>query len=337
MLVSGWRLANQLAQQWSAYDFRSAFDVVPGLDYGVGIGVMAVVTYFALMPLLRNWLPMPTSFSEISYGQPRFVAATSTALYVAAGAGLVLAAARAQLSQPQLSALFLVWLVPLIVLLSFTPLVLVALTSLARRRRSLRAVTEANIITKLLRLLTTLGKVGSLETLWGPQRRHLADQIRGVSQAMRRLYYERASLDKAEEWARAQMEIAADNVLVLSSWLHLPQVSTLQAVRQRVISVSNAFLTGQLHDLPREALSHEQGLALPRRRRQAITTALRTLAVMAYAAAPIVGYVMLRLRLTPVVVPDTLLLVLMGYLVDSSSHYILGVGVPALVASTIVL
>ena len=27
----------------------------------------------------------------------------------------------------------------------------------------------------------------------------------------------------------------------------------------------------------------------------------------------------------------------MGYLVDSSSHYILGVGVPALVASTIVL
>ncbi len=28
---------------------------------------------------------------------------------------------------------------------------------------------------------------------------------------------------------------------------------------------------------------------------------------------------------------------LMGYLVDSSSHYILGVGVPALVASTIVL
>ena len=29
--------------------------------------------------------------------------------------------------------------------------------------------------------------------------------------------------------------------------------------------------------------------------------------------------------------------VVMGYLVDSSSHYILGVGVPALVASTIVL
>ena len=28
---------------------------------------------------------------------------------------------------------------------------------------------------------------------------------------------------------------------------------------------------------------------------------------------------------------------IMGYLVDSSSHYILGVGVPALVASTIVL
>ena len=33
----------------------------------------------------------------------------------------------------------------------------------------------------------------------------------------------------------------------------------------------------------------------------------------------------------------TLIKGLMGYLVDSSSHYILGVGVPALVASTIVL
>ena len=33
----------------------------------------------------------------------------------------------------------------------------------------------------------------------------------------------------------------------------------------------------------------------------------------------------------------TITLTAMGYLVDSSSHYILGVGVPALVASTIVL
>ena len=327
-LVSNWQFAQELAEKSSAYDFRTALGVVPGLAVGIGVGILAALTYFVILPfephltaLLRKDMPrlmghlkQPTTavVSVSDYRQPRFAVGAAAGLYVAVGAALVLVAALAEVSQPLLSALFLAWLVPLLVILSATPsaLVILLVALLLKRHLGRVAWTEAQVIVKLLGLLTKLGNVSSTETVWGRQRTNLADQIHQVSEAVRRLYFGRPPMDKAGEWTRRQMELAADNILVLSSWLYLSQASTDHAVRQRLVAVSNAFLTGRLDDLPREVLGEDQGLALPRRRRRAVATALHALALLAYAAAPVVAYLILRQRLTPIAFPETLLLVL---------------------------
>jgi hypothetical protein len=323
-LVLTWRLATGIAQRWSVRDYRAMLQAAPGLQVASLVGLIAVLSYFFVIPIIsyglkKGWLkvwPFPGSsfrnFQNIDCTSPRFVSTTVLTTWTALGWTIVTIASAYRPASVIVERAFRLWLGVPVILLSLVPLALVTIViGLAVAwKRSRSATTSADV---LRRLLTTLSgwpdATGGKINIAGFQDQ-TARRLCRIASQIRRLKFGLLPHNKQEEWVAHQFALAADNLLVCANWLYLPQVQSTEAVRSRLIVFSNAFLTGHLDDLPRGEVTEFKELSPYRGRRRLSRTILLTLAVFTYCAAPFAAFLILRHGLASLSIPDSVWLLL---------------------------
>lgn len=77
-------------------------------------------------------------------------------------------------------------------------------------------------------------------------------RIQNISRHIKYVYSKDLQGDWISSWSDKQMKIAAENFSLLSTWVLFPQAETIQNLKNRICFYINIFLTGNLHELPRE-------------------------------------------------------------------------------------
>jgi hypothetical protein len=305
-----WRLTGKLAARLAAYDYDAIISDVPGLRIALVVGLVIAFSYFVASPLLRKkLLPSPLS-NEVIWSDKRFVITAIVVIYISIGVILVLVVSQDIMSVAVEIKVFRAWLTVPLFFLSLTPFGGAVLGLVALRHFGSKKSTSKMLICGNLLQLLKDWPTSESEQISSEVEHRIAKRLRSISDLIRRLYFRVPPKDQSEEWAADQMKRAADNLLVCNSWLYIPQRGTLESIRHRVIHYCNAFLTDCLHELPRELLTEEQGLKVPKRRQRVWRTVSFVIAILVYCMAPVVVYFIIRDRLPRIVVPDSLLLLL---------------------------
>jgi hypothetical protein len=137
------------------------------------------------------------------------------------------------------------WLWILCAALALFPLALAALELRIRNTRE----TSQYLALDLMRFLKRLGQVGGLGAQDAKGRDRLLYGIRTIAGRIRRIYPR--STEPTGSWAREELARAGENFLSLATWLYFPMQGTVPSLRRAICGYLNIFLTGSLHDLPR--------------------------------------------------------------------------------------
>jgi hypothetical protein len=315
--VVTWRLEDEIAAKLSNYDYHSMFLAVPGLQVGSVLGIFSVFVYCLISPVVgRNYkigrynlspFPRESIFEQADYTSKRFITTAVVCFWVATGWGIVTAASFEKLSANTIGLALRIWMTPLGVVLSLSPIVLVMVfAAIAVWKESRRATTCNQVLRGLLNILSSWPAVESGEIKSGSFQRTIAGNLGRIAFDIKRLFFARIPSDSSQEWSVRQFALASDNLLVCASWLYLEQAHTIDSVRTRVVTYCNAFLTGHLHELPREEVAESQGLISLRPRQRLIRTIFLTISVLAYCMIPIAAFFLLQSRIVPLNVPGSI-------------------------------
>ncbi len=296
-----------LSKHLAAYDYTRTIAGIPGLRVGLMLGIFASLSYFLAAPLGKIYYKeRPTTFFFSDWSDSRFLIASVLALYLTFGFAIVLFASLG-LNSTWRETLFYIWLVPPGLVLAFAPVGIPIVGILVQEKLRNRGTTNNLQVTE--ELLSLLDDWPRLLAHIDDSKPDIARRIKRIAESIRRLYFKTPS-DRSEEWSAEQMQLAADNLLVCVSWLYVPQAATTESIRLRVVSYCNAFLTGTLHNLPRNALTELDGFKLPRRRQRIMRTVSTTLAILTYLLLPLVIYFLIRGRVQQFSIPDSFLILL---------------------------
>jgi hypothetical protein len=303
------RFVGSVSKRLAGYDYAQAIVSVPGLRIGLMFGIFAALAYFLFAPLWKMTSKEERiSFLFADWTEKQFLIASVVSLYLTFGAAIVLVGSLVSNSRSLLETLFYIWLVPLGLLLAFAPFGIPAVGMLLQRNLRNKATTnDLQVTEQLLSLLDDWPRL--LNRGDDDCKRDVARRIKTIAETIRRLYFKTPS-DRSEEWSAEQMQRAADNLLVCVSWLYVPQAATIESIRLRLVTFCNAFLTGTLHNLPRNELTELDGFKLPRRRQRIMRTVSMTLAILTYLLLPLVIYFLLRSRVQQLSVPESFLILL---------------------------
>jgi hypothetical protein len=303
------RLAAKLARVLAAYDYRYVFQSLPGLSYALVVTAILIFYYF-LIPLFVPSVP----YSVVSYPYTRsrsFKITACVAIWI--GVALVILPVAGSTSagpRPGLVLALHLWLFPLAIILGLAlPVVALAqvialVSALSSSWSGMGQTSRGEVLHELLTLLSDWGEEGVSSTTLGPTIRMIAVLIHNLN------FVPSAKKTRDQRWASHQYQLAAENLLVCSSWLYVPKQGTVELVRQRLVVFTNAFLTGNLDDLPRAEITAADGLMPPSPRRSLLTSILLSVAVFVYGLAPFVLFAVFRNRLGSLGVPLSIWLML---------------------------
>jgi hypothetical protein len=321
-----WRQTSHVAQRLASLHYRAIFQALPASQLALSLVIVTLLTYFVFMPILNRWggLMMPKSLQMVDCTSRSYIVVQVIAVWVGLGLAIVFmssflaeGSSHSGLalkigSQSNLRWFFTIWTVPFVVVLSSAPLLLlvVALAMLFAWRDTKRATSSISILRSLLEVLSSWDLTGAPAAGPMESQRSMAQRLSRVAEKLRRLNFGLKPDGKDEKWAARQYALAADNLLVCGSWLYVPQAQSIETVRLRVLVFCNAFLTGQLSDLPRSEISESEGLVSNRPKQAVIRTVLFAGMVLVYCVVPFVLFPSLQHRLAAFGIPTNLWLLL---------------------------
>jgi hypothetical protein len=303
-LVISIGFVGSVSTRLAGYDYAQPIGSVPGLTVGLLMGILVAFCYFVIFPTLGGGM-----YSGVDWRNKRFTIPALVVIYLLFGATTLFIALLFQSNRRLLEVLFYIWLIPLGILVALVVPVGVpaVVVMLLEKFHSKQPTSEIQVTRQLLYLLEEWPRL--INNSNGESKRDISRRIKTTSDSIRRLYFKTPS-DQSEEWSAEQMQRAADNLLVCVSWLYVPQAGTSDAIRMRLITFANSFLTGRLHELPRNVLSEEDGFRSPRRRQRIMRTVSLTVAILTYLLVPIVIYFVFRNRMQQLAVPESFLILL---------------------------
>jgi hypothetical protein len=310
-----WTLGNLAAQSLSKFNYPSLLRSIPGAQIGSAVAVFAAIVYFLLGPLIEligNKIKLPGAteifriYEHVNRKRASFVFVAAIALWLALGWGIATVASFGLLESHSLALAALIWLIPLMFSISIAPFAFVIIFQLlVRWREQTHATSEIEILRTLLRILADWPSNDATAAKGFEFRSKTAARIAESASRMRRLYFGKNLSNKSQEWASRQFALAADNLLVASSWLYLPRVQSAEDVRSRIIAFCNAFLTTQLFELPRKRVGKSDGLVPMKQKRRPIRTASFTLGILTYCMLPLLAFSLFKSQIASHLVPDS--------------------------------
>lgn len=186
-----------------------------------------------------------------------------------------------------------IWLMLPLAVLSILPTVILFF-SLATlyffwHRRNNRP-NAASIVIELIHLLKELDDVSSLKSMKQSQRENIAIYITEISRQIMAMYDKHAQLNGAAQWSLSEMRRAGLNFLSLCSWIYFPQPETIECLKQRVCWYINIFLSGTYHELPREEVGEQRGIAFIDQRARGLRRIIEFLSFALYMGIPIATF-----------------------------------------------
>jgi len=318
LAVSGaetWRLTGAVAQRCASRNYQAVFQAVLGLQEGSFFFLCGVLAYFIFLPIGRRAIyifPSRSSVRDADFASWRFGLTAMIVIWAALGWAIVTWASFRPLTISTLNLAFRIWLVPPSIVLLLAPVlgIVIGVQFVIRWKRVKGATTSTKVLRNLLHVLSRWPGAEASATTPLEFRRKTALRLSGIADHIRRLDFGGAPHGKDEEWAARQFALAADNLSVCGSWLYVPQQQSMEAVRSRVIVFCNAFLTGNLYDLPRTEVSESEELISPLRKQRIIRTMFHTVLILIYFVTPFAFFMLLRHKLAALSAPDSLWLLL---------------------------
>jgi hypothetical protein len=219
-----------------------------------------------------------------------YLAYASIAVYVSVFFPLLFLYSYEPIPQSVTKWLTLVWLLVPMLLLSAIPtliLLFILVIIVINRHGVSTKSTPAHIIYRLLKLLDKTDQIKEASAVTLDQKRDLVDSVSEIAGLISSLYQNVKLSDGATIWSIKQMQQAGQNFLLLSSWIYFPQTNTFDRLSDRLCFYLNVFLTGRYHDLPRESVAGQPGLAFLQRRTSAIRKLIELLMFALYLGVPI--------------------------------------------------
>jgi len=142
----------------------------------------------------------------------------------------------------------------------------------------------------LARLLDLLDDLHTPRALLGVYREKILSRISEIAKLIDQSETASATMNGATRWANDQLKCASAHFLALASWVYFPQQDTLEYLRNKIVSYLNIYLLGELHRLPREAISESQGVKEVDLPPSVITSLTKYLPLMLHATFPIIVY-----------------------------------------------